>query len=187
MLAVAGSTPRLLTDNPWEQLALSKMHADQQELYRFECKSKPAKPRASNPKNPKQYRGIRPKLPSSEVKSRGSYSKPIRQSLCATHPAQYAMAPPPAQKFNLKPPMSSAHLTQPQALPHDNIPHPSPLYQVYSDPKRLAGFGEPALSDPSPRMLKIDTHTSQANIVSPMFLVSMPFGSLVESAAFYSP
>jgi hypothetical protein len=165
------------------------MHADQQELYRLECKSKPAKPRAGNPKNPKQPRGTRPKLPSSEVKSRGSYRKPIRQSLCATHPAQYAMLPPPppAQEVNLKPPMSSAHLTQPQAQPCCKIPSPSPVYQVYSDPKRLAGFGEPTLPDPSPRMLKIDTHTSQANMVSPTFLISLPCGSLVEMAAVYSP
>jgi hypothetical protein len=36
-------------------------------------------------------------------------------------------------------------------------------------------------------MLKTDTQSAQANIVSPMFLIPMPFGSLVEMAAVYGP
>jgi hypothetical protein len=159
------------------------MQADQQELLLHERKRKDAKPRASKPKQP---RGARPKLPSSADKSRGSYNKPVRQSLCATHPAQYVMAPPPTQTTPLKPSMSSAHVTQPRVPPHRTFP-PSPPYQVYSDPKRLAGFGEPALPDASPRMLKTDTQSAQSNIVSPMFLVPLPFGSLVEMAAVYGP
>jgi hypothetical protein len=60
-------------------------------------------------------------------------------------------------------------------------------HEVYFDPKRLAGFGEPAMTDPSPRMLKIDTQSAQTNIVSPMFMIPLPCGSLVEMAAVYGP
>jgi hypothetical protein len=36
-------------------------------------------------------------------------------------------------------------------------------------------------------MLKIDTQSAQTNIVSPMFMIPLPCGSLVEMAAVYGP
>jgi len=69
-------------------------------------------------------------------------------------------------------------------LPSDDT---KPAWQSYSDPRRLTGYGEPALSDASPRLLKIDVRFQQTNVISPMFMIPMPCGSLVELAQYYEP
>lgn len=57
-------------------------------------------------------------------------------------------------------------------------------WKIYSDPNKLLS-AEPQFDDPMYRMLKMDVDPDQPNVVSPLFMIGMPCGSLIEAANYY--
>lgn len=170
------------------QLALAKLHHDGKLLLARESKESLT---ASKYPTSTSSKKVSQKAARSRVKSRDQTRKPPPPSLAATHPAFYSK--PAQQAIAIK--IENSRVQQ-KHLPHA---HPklsvrtagpadqltAPYWQSYVDPKRLAGYGDPALYDPSPRMLKTDTQTIQPSMVSPGFMISLPCGGLVEMATFY--
>lgn len=104
------------------------------------------------------------------------------RSLAATHPSFYS------QPSNENIPSMSPRVLPARVLEvehthaHQEPERAIPLWQIDLDPKNLIS---PISDDPRFRMLKMDVESERPNVISPTFLISLPFGTLIEGACQY--
>jgi hypothetical protein len=113
-------------------------------------------------------------------------------SLAATHPALYKSKPsntknqPPASTSmqsgkwtSLSSSQSPLSTSSNFALPAAEVPwrfYADPMYQTSSDPQYWAT---------NRTILKVDANTEHGNVISPTWMVGLPFGSMTEMAEAY--
>ena len=127
---------------------------------------------------------------SSPVKSR-EVAQGMPPSLAATHPALYQSTPSTAEKqrststsmpsgkrtslSSQSPQSSSSNIASPAA----GVPwrlYADPMYQTSSDPQYWGA---------NRTILKVDASTENGNVISPTWMVGLPFGSMTEMAEAY--
>ena len=114
------------------------------------------------------------------LKIRPGSNSQSRRSLAATHPALYHKIQDVAAKKMPPPPLPSKLKTNSQSPFKVKLPSGQP----YTDPKQLESV-EPRFADPGLRMLKIDVDPSIPHVVSPVFMIGLPFGGMSEAAHIY--
>ncbi|SMQ52021.1 unnamed protein product [Zymoseptoria tritici ST99CH_3D7] len=135
--------------------------------------------------------------PSSETKKIKSETSPPRRhnpragdkrsavpGLSATHPSHYTRPLPVIAEHPMSP--SRVSSKRPHHRPvHEMQPELAvPPWQVYSDPKRLTS-AVPMVDNPRFRLLKMDVKPDQPSVVSPLFMIALPLGTLIEGANRY--
>ena len=118
-----------------------------------------------------------------------------RPSLAATHPANYgsktshinkslSLPLPPyfAKQRTQQPTPPYSALSTPLPVPEDSLPELPWL--TYTDPMRQAST-EPACARPYLTVLQRDTNLDHGNVISPTFMIALPFGTATEMAHYY--
>ncbi|EME81061.1 uncharacterized protein MYCFIDRAFT_76995 [Pseudocercospora fijiensis CIRAD86] len=72
-----------------------------------------------------------------------------------------------------------------QGIKQELKTRPAPSRQPFTDPRRLLSH-DTRFDDPRPRYLKIDLASTRPVVISPVPMIAMPFGDIVEAAYVYS-
>lgn len=142
-----------------------------------------ARYRQKEPELPKDRQSGKPAI----VKKRKSraIAPPRLSSLAATHPSLYTPPTKPCQTFQVQ---SKDAQTASTVVHNPDSTHvgktSAPPWRVYSDPTYMTSTTA-NLNDPMFRMLKSDVQT-QPNVISPLFLIGLPLGTLIEAAHQYA-
>ena len=115
-----------------------------------------------------------------------------RLSLAATHPAEYGhqtskmVAMPPSSSF---PTGHGKQVLPPSTIPAEAefktmLPPEEPPWRLYTDPKWQTS-SDPHFWSNNRTILKSDGSTENGNVVSPTWMVGLPFGSMTEMAESY--
>jgi hypothetical protein len=160
------------------QHALAKMRRDQGLYLEKESKTRPL---------PAARKSFQPSHPMSTL-PRDEAKPPRRPALAATHPNLYTNPTSIKVEHRVMPPLDTPkHSRTHQRRSPPREPRPEldvPPWQIFSDPKRLTS-AVPMIEDPGFRMLKMDVRPDQPCVVSPSFMIALPFGTLIEGANQY--
>lgn len=129
---------------------------------------------------------------SSRASNARATNKAVRPpALCATHPSLFkAPSTPKHQTQTMLPTLPPETRNgikskpDPKSMQPPTRRVPASPWKVYTDPNKLLS-AEPQFDDPMYRMLKMDVNPDQPKVVSPLYMIGMPCGSLLEAANYY--
>jgi hypothetical protein len=185
-LEVGVSFPRRATEqtsHDTAQQALAAMRRDQY-FYAAQEQQHAKERRDSRLMEPATVRKpLPPKRKKKNIVAATRDSKPALQSHAATHPSLYHQPPTEADARMPFPqlPMKPVDVGLDHA--HQKSQSLVKRWQTYSDPK--ASTSAAMCDDPRFRLLEIDVDPEEPNVISPGWMVALPFGTLVEAACEY--
>ncbi|KJX92744.1 hypothetical protein TI39_contig5829g00015 [Zymoseptoria brevis] len=163
------------------QHAIAKMRRDQEVISAQESKLH-HRPAASKPLSPAKK--MKFETSPERRNARAGAKRSAVPELSATHPSHYARPLPVKAEHPMSSPRSSSKRSHYRPV-HESQPELAvPPWQVYSDPKRLTS-AVPMVDDPRFRMLKMDVRPDQPSVVSTLFMIALPSGTLIEGANRY--
>lgn len=185
-LEVGVSFPRRATEqtsHDTAQQALAAMRQDQY-FYAAQEQQHAKKRRDSRLMEPAVVKKtLPPKKKNKNVVAATRDSKPALPRLAATHPSLYHQPP---TEVDARMPLPSLQMKPVDVgLDHAQQKSQSPVkpWQTYCDPK--ASTSAAMCGDPRLRLLEIDVDPEEPNVISPGWMIALPFGTLVEAACEY--